>query len=154
METVPRLIILGTGAADKFYVGKTGKTPAEILDDMKNGVAIPLDDCRLLLHLVMGAMTHQGPTASIQMRMLPLPLCNSGANVAIKASFYMEPEGVPPAGVPPAEGSVLLANLEEMIKESLKLEGDMRVRRSGLAPVGLAPVGLVQPVQRMPFGRG
>jgi hypothetical protein len=140
MKTDPRLIILGTGATDKFYVGKTQKTSAEILDDMKNGVAIPLDDCRLLLHLVMGAMTHQGPTASIQMRMLPLPLCNSAANVAgIKASFYMEPE----------EGTVLLTNLEEMIKESLKLEGDMQMRTSGLAPVGL-----VQPVQRMPFGRG
>lgn len=135
METDPRLIILGTGATDKFYVGKTRLTPAEIVEDMKNGAAIPLDDCRLLLHLVMGAMTHQGPTASIQMRMLPLPLCNSGANVAgIKASFYMEPE----------KDSVLLINLEEMVKESLKLEGDMQVRSSGL----------IQPAHRMPFGQG
>jgi hypothetical protein len=118
-----RYVILGQGASDRFYVGKTTKSQEEILADIKSGTPISLEDCRLLIHAIMPAMTHQGPTISIQMRMVPLPACNSSIKVAgIKATVYIDPEDC-----------LFTSDMfKKMIEESENLEKNMRAREAGI----------------------
>lgn len=123
MEMSSRYVILGNANSDRFYVGKTQKTSEEILADMKSGMPIFLEGCRLLIHAIMPAMTHQGPTLSIQMRMVPLPLCSSAVNLeGIKASVYIDPEA----------STSMLDMFNKMIEESENLEKNMRAREAGI----------------------
>jgi hypothetical protein len=117
-----RTVILGDSNPNYMYVGQTEMNDQELLNYMQHGIPIKLTNTRIFQHQIMTVMTPQGPNTMASTKVYPFPMSNSGAEIRIRATSYIDVE----------TSHELSANLKQLMAGCLDLEQKLRVQQSGL----------------------
>ena len=117
-----RTVILGDSNSNFMYVGETNLSDSDLRTYIQDGTPIHIKEARVFHHQIVMMMTPQGPNTMASTKVYPFPLTNSGGEMLIRATVYIDVDSSPE----------FAKNLRSLMSDCHDLEQKLRAQQSGL----------------------